>query len=100
MNTVKKEFKSIATISELKEFLIMSGAKRRAFCHYTTLDGLQGMVKSGKLHLSAGKAMNDLLECETTDQEKWKRTYVISFTHTFVESIAMWSVYSAQLADD
>ena len=43
--------------------------------------------------------MNDLLECEKIDKEKWERTYIASFTHTFLESIAMWCEYSRQLSE-
>ncbi len=95
----KKPFSTLTTLQEVREYLCKNPLSRRAFCQYSSIAGLEGMVRSLKLHLSKGTKMNDLLECEKIDKEKWERTYIASFTHTFLESIAMWCVYSRQLSE-
>ena len=94
-----EEFKKIDTIAELREFLIRKGKSHRIYCQYTSIEALQGMIASSKLHLSVGRKMNDLLECDCIDKAIWERTYTASFTHTALESIAMWCVYSKQLSN-
>lgn len=98
MNNLKS-FTELANLQDIQEFLRSKPLTRRHFCHYSTVDGLVGMIRSSKLHLSKGTKMNDLLECDTFDTEKWERTYIASFTHTYLESIAMWCVYSRQLSE-
>lgn len=97
--TEAEEFRAITRCPDLRDFLIKKGRAHRIYCQYTSLDALEGMIKSSKLHLTVGKKMNDLLECSIIDKELWERTYTASFTHTSLESIAMWCVYSKRLSD-
>ena len=93
----KKDFSELVNLKEVRDHLCEKAMSRRAFCHYTSIDGLKGMICSSKLHLSKGTKMNDLLEGAKIP--KWERTYIASFSHTFLESIAMWCVYSKDLSE-
>ncbi len=94
-----KTFQDIKNIIELSCFLHKKAenGQNRLFYQYTDINGLFGMIKSKKLHLTCGKYMNDLHECHLGKEELWERTYIASFTFEHHESIAMWCIYSRQL---
>ena len=62
--------------------------------HYTTLPTVISMFKSKTWHLGNAEKMNDHLEYENGDKQRWKNIFFSSFMAEDKESIGMWSMYS------
>lgn len=89
-----KEFSDLSTVEEIREYLETKGPGHRPVFQYTTLDALQGMLKSRRLYLTRMDKLNDALECRSAEERK-KRVYIASFSFGTAESMAMWSMYGA-----
>ncbi|OCN05551.1 hypothetical protein A4S06_08270 [Erysipelotrichaceae bacterium MTC7] len=66
------------------------------FTHYTTLEGLQNIISSQRWFLSRGdnESMNDQEECMYQgNPEEWKKTFLLCFSATIKENMAMWGLY-------
>lgn len=90
----QSELDKIADLQELIDFAISNSSVHKVFNHYTTIDGLLGMIENKLLRLSNGKNMNDIQETTKGKEEVWSRTYISSFSYGDNENIAMWSIYS------
>lgn len=90
----QKDFNNLSTVEEIREYLEAKGPRHTFFFQYTTLDALQGMLKSRRLYLTRMDKLNDALECRRAEERK-KRVYIASFSFGTAESMAMWSMYGA-----
>lgn len=71
-----------------------------SYSHYTTMSSLLAIISSldgrAALRLTRGDdpGMNDQLECLSCGEESlWRRTFIISFSSTAHENVAMWGLY-------
>ncbi len=90
---MQMEFKDIRTADTLREFLIEKGQGHQNYRHYSTLDGIYGMLKSGYIWLSRGDQMNDKQELTKGYFDDWNNIYIASFAFGKSENIAMWGIY-------
>lgn len=76
---------------------LRTSAKRhtRGYVHYTNMKSLVLMIASGRVYLSAPSKTNDGTEVGRIN----RRTYMMSFSFSTEENIAMWSVYGAHFRD-
>lgn len=87
------EFKEIDSVEHLRAFLLERGKGHHNYRHYSTLDGIYGMLKSGYLWLSRGDQMNDRQELTKGDSREWEKIYIASFAFGKSENVAMWGIY-------
>lgn len=87
------EFKEIRAADDLRTFLIEKGQGHQNYRHYTTLDGIYGMLKSGYIWMSRGDQMNDMQELTKGNISDWESIYLSSFAYGKSENIAMWGIY-------
>lgn len=90
-------FADISNVFELIEFLDDSGERLRntdSIFHYTTLDNCIKIFRSRMWHLCNPQNMNDRLEYQNGDNNRWNNIFFSSFMSNSNESIAMWSMYS------
>jgi len=74
--------------------LLLADANKLVFVyHYTSLQALCGILKSGQFWLTKG-SRNDSFEPSTSDL--WKRTYVGCFSRTYALSPEMWCKYGTR----
>ena len=74
--------------------LLLADADKLVFVyHYTSLQALCGILKSGQFWLTKG-SRNDSFEPSTSDL--WKRTYVGCFSRNFASSPEMWCKYGTR----
>ena len=97
VEALKQKFKELDSLDSVKAFLDLRAKKHSNYYHYTTINALQSMLQSKKLHLSQGKTMNDLLEIKKIASETWDRLYVASFSFSTNESAALWHIYGNPL---
>lgn len=90
----QSELDKIEDLHGLIGFAISNSSVHKVFSHYTTIDGLLGMIENKLLRLSNGKNMNDIQETTKGKEEVWSRTYISSFSYGENENIAMWGIYS------
>ena len=82
-------------IDEVIEFSKNVGASHKIYHHYTNIEGLVGMVKSGYMHLTRGNSLKINDQHEATMKGKcseWNKTYISCFTFGG-ENMAMWGLY-------
>ncbi len=94
---MERSFRDISTAEELIKYLSDSAERLKNsgyIYHYTTLPVLIKMIKSKKWHLANAKNMNDRLEYDNGDIERWKNIFFSSFMTEDKESIGMWSMYA------
>jgi len=88
------EYMGLRSLDEIRDFLVRRGSlHKNGYYHYTNLSAWLGMKAVKKIHLSLGRRMNDLAEPDKGDVEKWRRTYVASFSFGKLENVAMWGIY-------
>lgn len=95
-------FEDISTEIELIKYLDNSTERlkeRNYIYHYTTLNRCIDIFKSKKWFLSNAQCMNDVLEYNNGDVEKWRNLFFASFMSDADESIGMWSMYSQPWED-
>ena len=80
-------------ISDLKEYLLEIRPSRRAYRHYTNLDGLLGMIRSKHFWLSRMDQMNDKQEISKLSIKNWDNIFVFSLAYGLNENMAMWGLY-------
>lgn len=92
--------KKSATVGELAVALCDLAKTHPSYSHYTTLSSLLSIVNSldghAALRLTRGDdpGMNDQLESLSCGEESiWRRTFIISFSSTAHENVAMWGLY-------
>lgn len=97
---VKARIKKVETTASLVATLCDIAKTHPSYSHYTTLSSLLAIVKSVEgrpaLRLTRGDdpGMNDQLECRSCGEESlWRRTFIISFSSTAHENVAMWGLY-------
>lgn len=90
----QSELDKIEDLHELIDFAISNSSVHKVFSHYTTIDGLLGMIENKLLRLSNGRYMNDIQETTKGTAEVWNRTFISSFSYGDNENIAMWGIYS------
>lgn len=91
------KFSDIATPTELTTYLddVSDRLKNRTYLyHYTTLSKVIAIFKSKCWHLCNARDMNDMVEYNNGDKERWKNLFFASFMSDAKESIGMWSMYS------
>lgn len=90
-------FRDISSVNELIRYLSDSAERLKNsgyIYHYTTLPVLIKMMKSKTWHLASAKNMNDRLEYDNGDKERWMNIFFSSFMTEDKESIGMWSMYA------
>ena len=80
-----------ATADEVRKFLELSGRNHRKYFHYTCLDALCGMLRSGQMWLTRADRLNDLKEYGCSKDRA--SCYVASFGTSALENVAMWWMY-------
>lgn len=88
--------KDVVTVDELVAYLQRKGSNRHVYTHYTTLGGLQNILNSKRWFLSRGDnaSMNDQHEwMYTGSQLHWAKTYILCFSASSKENMAMWGLY-------
>ena len=81
----------INSILDLKHRIY--GKKSGKICHYTSLESLFYILKNRSLRLTRYVLLNDKSEKELSKCKKGENRYIVSFTGTTKESVAMWSLY-------
>ena len=95
-------FAKIVKVTDLIRYLDDSNARlenRKYLYHYTNIDCMIKIFESKKWFLSNAQNMNDYMEFNNGDKEKWKTIFFASFVTDVKENIGMWSMY-AQPWDD
>lgn len=90
-------FRDISSVDELISYLSDSAERLKNsgyIYHYTTLPVLIKMLKSKTWHLASAKNMNDRLEYDNGDEDRWMNIFFSSFMTEDKESIGMWSMYA------
>lgn len=93
--------KKAKTSEAVASILCELGESHPYYRHYTTLCSLLAIAGDGKanptLRLTRGDdpGMNDQLEWQAYgNQALWRRTFIVSFSSTQHENVAMWGLYS------
>lgn len=92
-------FKEVRSIDELIGYLEIKGGNHRNCYHYTNKNGLNGILRSRKLHISRGDQMNDKQELTKGDEQTWEKVYLASFNYGDEENMAMWGLYGVPHED-
>ena len=95
--SIPTNFQAIKTVQDLILYLDDFSARSKNYqyvYHYTTLPNLIKIINGKQWHLANAKGMNDKLEYECGDSERWKSIFFASFMVESKESIGMWSMYS------
>lgn len=90
-------FSRIDTISGLRFYLDDSANRLKSSIyihHYTTLENVVKMICGGSWHLGNAAKMNDKLEYENGDAQRWDNLFFSCFMCEDKESIGMWSMYA------
>lgn len=91
------KFSDITTSNELISYLDNASDRlkgRTYLYHYTTLSNVIAMFNSKCWHLCNAHDMNDMVEYNNGDKDRWKNLFFASFMSDAKESIGMWSMYS------
>ena len=81
----------INTFDELKGRIY--GKRSGTICHYTSYESLIMILKNRSLRLTRYDLMNDIAERTLSKCAEGDSRYIISFTGTNSESVAMWALY-------
>lgn len=89
-------FSAIKTPAELISYLTKPDRINNisVLHHYTSLNAVLGIIKSGYWVLQNPLKMNDALEIDHWEQDKLKKLFFISFMGEQDENIGMWSMYA------
>lgn len=89
------EFKEVENIPQLLDFQKDRGTRHRNYYHYTNIDSIIKIIKSGYWHLTSGYSdkLNDQQEMQKGSFERWQRTYLGCFAYGDNENMAMWGLY-------
>lgn len=97
----RSKFINAQNYEELRVFLNSVALEHKLFFHFTTMNALAQIVKTGKWRLSSAKKTNDLQELnEKGYKEKWKRIFAASFSHGDEDNMGMWKMYGCQEPDN
>lgn len=69
------------------------GKKSGIICHYTSYESLVMILSNRSLRLSRYDLMNDIAEKRLSKCKDGDCRYIISFTGTTTENVAMWALY-------
>ena len=89
---------NFATAEEVGVFLALAGKDHRKYFHYTHLDALLSMLKSGRFNLTRADRLNDLKEFGRLALRS--TSYVASFGSSALENVAMWWMYGLNGKED
>lgn len=95
-------FSKITSVDDMVAYLNDSAKrleKRNSIYHYTNLDRVVDIFKSELWHLGNASCMNDVLEFNNGDPERWKNIFFASFMTDVKENIGMWSMYAQPWID-
>lgn len=81
----------ISSFGDLKNRIF--GKKSGTICHYTSYESLIMILKNRSLRLSRYDLMNDIAEKQLSKCDDGDCRYIISFTGTTSENVAMWALY-------
>ena len=81
----------IASFEELKNRVF--GKSNGTICHYTSYESLLMILKNKSFRLSRYDLMNDRAEKDLSKCVSGDCRYIISFTGTTSENVAMWALY-------
>lgn len=81
--------------SKLSKYLLEEAEKRQAIYHYTTIDSLYKILLTKSFRFSRIDQMNDLLEAKRC-LDLYNNFYVLSFSHSRLESIPLWNMYAKE----
>lgn len=96
-NNAPTNFKEIRTTDDLVLYLrddVRRLANSKYIYHYTTLDRAVKILSGRKWHLGNAEFMNDKLEYQNGNKQKWPNIFFSSFMGESKESIGMWSMYA------
>lgn len=96
-DSVPTNFRKIETADGLIRYLDDFSARAESYSyiyHYTSLSNLIKILRNECWHLANAENMNDKLEYDHGDPERWKHIFFASFMGDSKESIGMWSMYS------
>lgn len=83
--------KDIGSFEELKQRVF--GKCSGTICHYTSYESLVLILKNKSLRLTRYDLMNDYAEKQLSKATDGDYRYIVSFTGTTKESVAMWALY-------
>lgn len=89
MNAKEKE--EILTFYDLRKRVF--GKTSGTLCHYTSYESLLMILKNRSFRLSRYDLLNDIAEKELSKCGKEECRYIMSFTGTTKENVAMWALY-------
>lgn len=81
----------IGDFEELKSRIF--GKNSGTICHYTSYESLVQILKNKSLRLTRYDLMNDYAEKQLSKAPDGDYRYIVSFTGTTKESVAMWALY-------
>ena len=85
------KFEDISNFEDLNQFIF--DKQTGQICHYTSFESLIMILKNKSLRLSRYDLMNDIAEKELSKCTDGDCRYIISFTGTKKEYVAMWALY-------
>lgn len=90
---MRKAFKDLETVEELKNYLDHSFAYvRKSVFHYTSLDALLCIFTDRRLKFSVFDKTNDVIEEKFVDPGIRNKRY-LCFMRTMLENFGMWAMY-------
>lgn len=95
-NNLYSCFQQMKTLSKAVSFVKGLGLCHSWYCHYTTLDALLAILKTGTLRLTRcdSPLFDDTLEQKRFgDKDVQSRLFFACFSHERAESAAMWGLY-------
>lgn len=101
MDKKQMSFESLTDSVQLIKYLDANSRLKdsKYLYQYTTISSLINMIRSGTMHLSNAKYMNDQLEYENGDSAIWKDLFFSCFMREDDESIGMWGMYAQPWRD-
>lgn len=96
-NELPTKFKEIKTVDGLKMYLDDKNKRTKNspfLYHYTTFSNFVKIIQGRTWHLGNASGMNDRLEYDNGDLNRWQNLFFSCFMCEDKESIGMWSMYA------
>lgn len=94
MGHTKIRDSTIVSAEELCAYLTDTANKHHNFKHYTKATYTETIINTHTVYLSNGEKWNDRLDKQNLDKDQRFVNYVLSFSFSRSENVAMWLLYS------
>lgn len=94
MAIVWNKFREITDVVGLSDYMKGREFGHQDYCHYTTLNVIDSMLRNNALWLSCVDGFNDKIDTKQFDEESLKKYYSICFATGKTENLSLWYIYS------